>query len=217
MPSESFDQKVIPFLLGAKKSTQTFFVQSFSTTLRVMDVRAENRGRPHQKVRFSAAPVVGRNFLTPGHPGVRVGNVRAKSGPKSLCLCFFFFLFFMPLDQSAAYILGLLQKRNSVFGPFWGNEEDLREQRKQKLHQLLVHFWGGGPFLLENWAKHEILAKMSAADRSNAKFMFLGSQASGHQALSALLKEQKTDTIRHSQAKSGIFRQNQGHDLHDPP
>ena len=48
--------------LGAKKSTQTFFVQSLSTTLRVMDVRAENRGRPHQKVRFPAAPVVGRNF-----------------------------------------------------------------------------------------------------------------------------------------------------------
>ena len=77
--------------LSAKKSTQTFFVQSFSTTLRVMDVRAENRGRPHQKVRFPAAPVVGRNFLTPGHPGVRVRNVRGKSGPKSLCLCCFFF------------------------------------------------------------------------------------------------------------------------------
>ena len=75
--------------IGAKKSTQTFFVQSFSTTLRVMDVRAENRGRPHQKVRFSAAPVMGRNFLTPGHPGVRVRNVRGKSGPKSLCLCCF--------------------------------------------------------------------------------------------------------------------------------
>ena len=77
--------------LGAKKSTQTFFVQSFSTTLRVMDVRAENRGRPHQNVRFPAAPVVGRNFLTPGHSGVRVRNVRRKSGPKSLCLCCFFF------------------------------------------------------------------------------------------------------------------------------
>ena len=75
--------------IGAKKSTQTFFVQSFSTTLRVMDVRAENRGRPHQKVRFPAAPVVGRNFLTPGHPGVRVRNVRGKSGPESLCLCCF--------------------------------------------------------------------------------------------------------------------------------
>ena len=56
-----------------------------------MDVRDENRGRPHQKVRFSAAPVMGRNFLTQGRPGVRVRNVREKSGPKSLCLCCFFF------------------------------------------------------------------------------------------------------------------------------
>ena len=56
-----------------------------------MDVRAKNRGRPHQKVRFSAAPVMGRNFLTQGRPGVRVRNVRGKSGPKSLCLCCFFF------------------------------------------------------------------------------------------------------------------------------
>ena len=77
------------FFGGAKKSTQTFFVQSFSKTLRVMDVRAENRGRPQQKVRFSAAPVTGRNFLTQGRPGVRVRNVRGKSGPKSLCLCCF--------------------------------------------------------------------------------------------------------------------------------
>ena len=74
-----------------QKINANFFVQSFSTTLRVMDVRAENRGRPHQKVRFPAAPVVGRNFLTPGHSGVRVRNVRRKSGPKSLCLCCFFF------------------------------------------------------------------------------------------------------------------------------
>ena len=77
--------------LGAKTSTQTFFAQSFSKTLRAMDVRAKNRGRPHQKVRFSAAPVMGRNFLTQGRPGVRVRNVRGKSGPKSLCLCCFFF------------------------------------------------------------------------------------------------------------------------------
>ena len=80
-----------PTFVGAKKSTQTFFVQSFSATLRVMDVRAENRGRPRRKVRFPVAPVVGRNFLTPGHPGTRVRNVRGKFGPKSLCLCCFFF------------------------------------------------------------------------------------------------------------------------------
>ena len=47
-----------------------------------MDVRAENRGRPHQKVRFPAATVVGRNFLTPGHPGVRVRNVHANPDQK---------------------------------------------------------------------------------------------------------------------------------------
>ena len=86
--------------LGAKKSTQTFFVQSFSKPLRVMDVRAKNRGRPHQKVRVSAAPVMGRNFLTQGHPGVRVRNVRGKSGPKSLCLCCFFFPESLHLQQS---------------------------------------------------------------------------------------------------------------------
>ena len=50
----------------------------FSRTLRVMDARTENRGRPHQKVGFPAAPLMGRNFLTPGHPSVRVGNVRTR-------------------------------------------------------------------------------------------------------------------------------------------
>ena len=54
-----------------------------------MDVRAKNHGRPHQKVRFCAAPVMGRNFLTQGRPGIRVRNVHGKSGPKSLCLCCF--------------------------------------------------------------------------------------------------------------------------------
>ena len=68
---------------GTAKSTQTFLVQNFSRTLRVMDVRAENRGRPHQKLRFFAAPVMGRNFLTQGHPSIRVRNVCGKC-------CFFF-------------------------------------------------------------------------------------------------------------------------------
>ena len=43
-----------------------------------MDVRAENRGRPHQKMPVPAAPVLGRNLLTPGHPGARVRNVRGN-------------------------------------------------------------------------------------------------------------------------------------------
>ena len=37
--------------LGAKKSTQTFFVQSFSTTLRVVDVRTENAPKSRIAVR----------------------------------------------------------------------------------------------------------------------------------------------------------------------
>ena len=48
-------------------------------------------GRPRQKlwtstpeVFFLAVLPMGRNFLTPRHPGVRVRNVRGKSGPKSL-------------------------------------------------------------------------------------------------------------------------------------
>ena len=69
---------------------QTIFVQSFSTTLRVMDVRAENRGRLHQKVRFPVAPLVGEKLFDPGASSGRVRNVRGKSGPKSLCLCCFF-------------------------------------------------------------------------------------------------------------------------------
>ena len=47
-----------------------------------------------------------------------------------------------PLDQSAAYMLGLFPKKNSVFGRFGGNEEDLRGTKRQKLHQILVHFFG---------------------------------------------------------------------------
>ena len=56
-----------------------------------MDVRTKNRGRPHQKACFPAAPVVGREMLTPGHPDERVRNVHREFGPKCLCLCCFFF------------------------------------------------------------------------------------------------------------------------------
>ena len=88
---ESRELFMIRANIGAKRSTQTFSVQSFSTTLRVMDVRAKNRGRPHQKAGFPAAPVMRRNFLTPGHPGVRVRNVRWKFGPKVyVCVVFSF-------------------------------------------------------------------------------------------------------------------------------
>ena len=96
-------------IFRARKSTQTFFGQSFSRTLRVMDVRTKNRGRPHRKVRFPAAPAVGRNFLTPGHPGVRVRNVRRKFGPKSLCLCCF-------LPWNMWFFPGLYSKNCGIVG-----------------------------------------------------------------------------------------------------
>ena len=98
---------------GAKKSTQTFFVQCFWRTLRVMDVRAENRGRPHQKLRFSAALVMGRKFLTPWHPGVGVRNVRRKSGPKSLCLCCFSFP-----DQNITPPVPVVPRWSKIYGTF---------------------------------------------------------------------------------------------------
>ena len=41
-----------------------------------MDVRAENGRRPHQKVRFSMGPVMGRNFWTTWRFGIRVRKDR---------------------------------------------------------------------------------------------------------------------------------------------
>ena len=72
---------------GKKVNANTFCTTFFARTLRAMDVRAENRGRPHHKARCPATLVMERNFLTPGHPGVRVRNIRRKFGPKCLCLC----------------------------------------------------------------------------------------------------------------------------------
>ena len=82
---ESFHQN--PNNLGAKNQCKIFLrkvfpqpFRSWTSAPKIMDVRTK-------KCIFPAAPVVGRNFLTPGHPGVRVGNVRGKSGPKNVCLC----------------------------------------------------------------------------------------------------------------------------------
>ena len=56
---------------------------TWTSTPKIVDVRTRSA--------FSCGPVMGRNSLTPGHPGVRVRNVPRKSGPKSLCLCCVFF------------------------------------------------------------------------------------------------------------------------------
>ena len=66
--------------IGAKKSTQTFLVQNFSTTLRVMDVRAENRGRPHQKMRF-LRPGCGEKLFDPW-VAIEVAIYRMGNGPE---------------------------------------------------------------------------------------------------------------------------------------
>ena len=89
--------------------------------LRVMDVRTENRGGPHQKVRFPAAPVVGRNFIIPGHAGVRVRNVREKSEPPKICLCCFFFpetCVRKNNQQKLSYIINTLFLQNWGFYEF---------------------------------------------------------------------------------------------------
>ena len=78
--------------IGIKKSTQTFFVQSFSRTLRAMDVRAENRGRPHQKVRFSAAPVMGKKLFDPTASGRKGQECPREIRTEK----FMFVLFFLP-------------------------------------------------------------------------------------------------------------------------
>ena len=55
------------------------------------------------------------------------------------------------------------------------------------------------------------LRRRRFSQKTENKFMFLGSQASGHQALSAFLKEETqalSGTVRHFQAKSGTFRRN---------
>ena len=57
-----------------------------------MDVRAENSGRPHQKMHFPAVPAVGRNFLTPGHPGVRVRKSAGNPDQKVYVCAVFSFL-----------------------------------------------------------------------------------------------------------------------------
>ena len=67
----------------------------------------------------------------------------------------------LPLDQSAAYILGLFQKKISVFGPFGGNEKDLRGTKRAKIAPNVGAFslWGGGASLLYNWAKNETFSQ----------------------------------------------------------
>ena len=57
-----------------------------------MDVRAENRGRPRPKVRFSAAPVMGKKPFDPGSSGRKGRECPREIRTKK----FMFMLFFLP-------------------------------------------------------------------------------------------------------------------------
>ena len=76
--------------LGAKNQRKLFlhkvFRQPFGSWTpapKIVDVRTKKRV-------FPAAPVVGRNSLTQGHPSVRVRNVCGKSGPNKNYVYAFF-------------------------------------------------------------------------------------------------------------------------------
>ena len=78
-------------LFRDQKNNADFFWTKFSRTLRVMDVPAENRGRPHQKVRFPTALVMGETFdpLASGCKGQECPQeIRTEK--------FMFMLFFLP-------------------------------------------------------------------------------------------------------------------------
>ena len=76
-------------------------------------------GRPRRKswtsapkTAFSCGPGGREKLLTPGHPGVRVRNVRGKSGEKSLCLCFLSSLMLTLLTlQSSSPVLELCNSK----------------------------------------------------------------------------------------------------------
>ena len=89
MGHRKFRESLRDLIRRQKFHTNIFCTKFFENPSRHGRPRPENRGRPHQKVGFPADPVMGRNFLTPGRPGGRVGNVRRKFGPNNLCLCCF--------------------------------------------------------------------------------------------------------------------------------
>ena len=62
----------------------------------------------------------------------------------------------LPLDQSRPTFW-------ASFKSLGGNEEDLRATKMQKLHQILVQFFGGH-FYYKIWGILRFLAKMLAAE-----------------------------------------------------
>ena len=77
--------------IGGQKSMQTFFLQSFSRTLRVMDVRAKKSWTSAPRNAFFCGQGDGEKLFDPGASGRKGQECPRKIGPKSLCLCCFFF------------------------------------------------------------------------------------------------------------------------------
>ena len=80
---------------------------------------------------------------------------------------------FLPLHQSAAYILGLFQETKSVFCPFGDLKKIWVEQKMPTLHQILVHFFGA-IFTINLGKKKRLLAKMLAADLFLSNWLQMG-------------------------------------------
>ena len=85
-----------------------------------------------------------------------------------------------PLDQSAAYILGLLQRKNSIFAFFsifaiLGEKKKIGGEQKKIAPNFGALFGGGGDFYYKTGLKMGFLAKMLAADRSSAEKFYIGS------------------------------------------
>ena len=80
------DRKVNANFFCTKFFRQPF--GSWTSTPKIVDVRTK-------KCVFLRPRVVGRNFLTPGHPGARVRNVHGEIRSKK----FMFMLFFLPWIQ----------------------------------------------------------------------------------------------------------------------
>ena len=73
-------------MIGATKSVQTLSVQSFSRTLRVMDVHAENRRRLTKKW-VCCGPSDGEKLLDPWASARKGQACPQKFGSQSLYLC----------------------------------------------------------------------------------------------------------------------------------
>ena len=77
---------------------------------------------------------------------------------------------YLPLDQSAANILGLFQKKNSFILPFWGTEEDLRGTSNAKIAPNFGTLLGGHVYC-KTGLNMRFLAKVLAAVQSNATYL----------------------------------------------